>query len=113
MRHPLLPALSLLLVPAVWGTAHTATASADVAVRTFQFTPDTLRVRVGTAVTWTNQDETTHTVTAGTPDARSTAFNHVLEAKGATATLTVTKPGTITYFCDRHQFMRGALTVTP
>jgi plastocyanin len=83
-----------------------------VDLKTFQFTPDTLRVSVGTTVRWTNQDEIDHTVTAGSPSERDAAFNATLAKKGATAERTFDKAGTFTYFCDRHQFMRGTITVT-
>lgn len=85
---------------------------ARVDLKTFQFTPDTLRVRVGTTVRWTNQDDIEHTVTAGSPSERDASFDTVLKAKGATAERTFDRTGTFTYFCDRHQFMRGTITVT-
>ncbi|MGQ0643505.1 MAG: cupredoxin domain-containing protein [Gemmatimonadaceae bacterium] len=83
-----------------------------VEVRMFQFAPDTLRVNIGTKVVWTNQDEIEHTVTAGTVAERDAAFNAVLKTKGAAAVRTFDTLGTVTYFCDRHQFMRGSITVT-
>ena len=83
-----------------------------VEVRTFQFAPDTLRVSVGTTVRWTNQDDIEHTVTAGSPSERDAAFNATLANKGATAEKQFDRTGTFTYFCDRHQFMRGTITVT-
>ncbi|HEY7567629.1 MAG TPA: plastocyanin/azurin family copper-binding protein [Gemmatimonadaceae bacterium] len=85
---------------------------ARVDLKTFQFTPDTLRVRVGTTVRWTNQDDIEHTVTGGSPSERDAAFNATLAKKGATAERTFDRAGTFTYFCDRHQFMRGTITVT-
>ena len=81
-------------------------------VKTFQFTPDTLRVSVGTTVQWVNQDEIEHTVTAGSATERDTSFNTTLAKKGATAERKFERSGTFTYFCDRHQFMRGTITVT-
>ena len=85
---------------------------ARVDLKTFQFAPDTLHVSVGTTVRWMNQDEIEHTVTAGSPSQRDAAFNATLAKKGATAERTFDKAGTFTYFCDRHQFMRGTITVT-
>ena len=83
-----------------------------VAIQTFQFAPDTLRVAAGTKVIWTNQDDIEHTVTAGTPPKRGAAFDAVLKTKGSTIERTFERPGTFTYFCDRHQFMRGTITIT-
>jgi plastocyanin len=88
------------------------TPSKGVDVRTFQFAPDTLRISVGTKVVWTNQDDIEHTITAGTPSERDAAFDQVLKAKGSSAERTFDRAGTFTYFCDRHQFMRGSITIT-
>lgn len=84
----------------------------SVEIRTFQFSPDTVRISVGTKVVWTNQDEIEHTVTAGTPSERDAKFDKVLKTRGATAERTFDRVGTFTYFCDRHQFMRGTITIT-
>jgi len=46
-------------------------ADVTVSIRTFQFAPDTLHVKVGTKVVWMNGDEVEHTITSGTPDAPS------------------------------------------
>ena len=84
----------------------------EVEIRTFQFAPDTVKVTVGMAVTWINRDEIEHTVTTGTPDGRDGMMHVVLRAKGDSVSRTFERAGTWTYFCDRHQFMRGVITVT-
>jgi plastocyanin len=83
-----------------------------VELRTFQFAPGTLRVSLGSKVVWINEDEIEHTVSAGTPSERDPAFNAVLSGKGKTTERTFDRPGTFTFFCDRHQFMRGTITIT-
>src|SRR5687767_1950224 len=55
------------------GTAPTGGQSA-VAVQLFQFQPSPLQVSSGTAITWTNRDETVHTVTSGAPGAADGRF---------------------------------------
>ena len=75
MRTPMLSATALafcaLVVSSLRGNAPdargSARADATVAIRTFQFAPDTLRVKAGTRVVWTNADEIEHTITSGTP----------------------------------------------
>lgn len=84
---------------------------AAVVVRTFQFNPSPTMVPVGTRVTWTNQDDTEHTVTSGTPDARDGRIDGVMRGKDATFTFTVLEPGTYAYFCSRHDSMRGEVRV--
>lgn len=84
---------------------------AVVTIRTFQFTPTPLEVRVGTQVTWTNQDDIGHTVTSGSPESRDSRFDSRLDGIGATGSVTFTQPGTSDYFCNRHQSMRGQVRV--
>ena len=104
--------VTLISVVALNQGTPASTEPVQVDVKTFQFAPDTLRVSVGTTVRWTNQDDIEHTVTAGSPSERDASFNAPLAKKGATAERTFDRTGTFTYFCDRHQFMRGTITVT-
>lgn len=106
MRRLLL--LAAFLAPCV-AESQTVT---RVDVRTFQFAPDTLRLTVGSTVVWTNRDDIAHTVSAGTPAEPAPAFATALEAQGATARHTFDRSGTFSYFCERHQFMRGTIIVT-
>jgi plastocyanin len=101
------------LVSIVYLTGAGAGPEAAVELRTFQFAPDTARVPAGTTVRWTNRDQIEHTVSGGTPDARLAGWHLVLGTSGASLTRTFDRPGTYTYFCDRHQFMRGTVIVTP
>jgi plastocyanin len=81
-----------------------------VAIKNFAFAPRTLTVKVGTSVTWTNQDSDAHTVTStgsGGP-LKSKAMNN-----GDTYKYTFTQPGTYTYLCTIHPFMTATVTVTP
>jgi plastocyanin len=88
-----------------------AAPDAAVNIQTFQFQPGDLAVRAGTRVTWTNQDDIEHTVTSGTPERRDGRFDAPLRAKGTKVSQTFGQPGTYTYFCDRHQSMRGQIRV--
>jgi plastocyanin len=80
----------------------------DVAIENFAFAPANLSVQTGDAVTWTNMDNVSHTVTAD-----NDAFDSGALGAGATFQLTAGPPGTYTYFCQIHPFMKGTLTVTP
>jgi plastocyanin len=88
-------------------------AAGAVTVEGFSFKPQTLEVKVGAKVTWTNNDDVTHTATSGTPDQRTNEFNQTLQGKGAKFEFTFSKAGKFTYFCARHNSMRGEITVTP
>ena len=79
-----------------------------VAVANFAYAPPSLSVRTGDTVTWTNMDDISHTVSADNDAFDSGVFGH-----GMTFQLTAGAPGTYTYFCRIHPFMKGTLTVTP
>ena len=88
-----------------------ATASApegprDVTVKDFKFTPAALTVKVGTTVTFANQDGQAHTATAddGSFDAGSIAA-------GADAAHTFDRAGTFAYHCSFHPFMKATISV--
>ena len=74
------------------------------------FTPDLIKVKLGTnaTVTWINQDGVDHTVTSETG-----AFNSGTLAPGAEFSYTFTAPGNYTYGCEFHPFMRGTVVVLP
>jgi plastocyanin len=75
-------------------------------VRNFHYSPNPLQVRVGTKVTVTNDDATTHTLTA-----KDGAFDTGELAGGAHTTITLSKAGTYEYFCQIHNYMTGTITV--
>ena len=86
--------------------------NATISIKTFQFAPDTLRVKAGVRVVWTNTDDIEHTITSGTPDDTTGPFHGVVATSGATYTAMLNEPGTFRYFCDRHRFMNGTVIVT-
>ncbi len=86
---------------------------AAVAVQLFQFKPSPLEVKVGARVTWTNSDDIVHTVTSGAPENRDGRFDGRLSGVGTTYSVEFTQPGTYSYFCARHQSMRGEIRINP
>ena len=76
------------------------------AIKDFAFSPKTVTVKVGGAVTWTNQDGTTHSVKSDD----GSFVSHDLE-QGQTYTATFAKAGTFTYACGIHPFMTGTVVV--
>ncbi len=104
--------LGIVLVGALGITAlGPAASSPEVEVRLFRFRPAGLEVHPGTRVQWTNRDDITHTITAGTPQAPQAAFRLVLEGRGVAAGGTFTERGVYPYFCERHHHMRGEIRV--
>ena len=91
--------------------ASPARAQDGVTVQIFQFRPGEIEVKAGAPLTWTNQDDITHTVTSGTPGQRDGHSELPLEGRGATGTVRLERPGVYPYFCSRHQSMRGEIRV--
>ena len=80
-----------------------------VAIQNFAFAPQTLTVKVGTKVTWTNNDSATHDVAStdgpGT-DANTTGlFTSGPMGSGESYSFTFKKAGTYTYECTIHAAM--------
>jgi plastocyanin len=73
------------------------------------FVPSRLNIHTGNAVTWTNDDTVSHTITSAT-------FNGMLWPQGSTQgpstyTHTFDKSGTFSYFCQIHPYMTGVAFV--
>ncbi len=77
-----------------------------VAIRSYAFHPASLTVAAGTKVTFTNDDSTAHTATA-----RAGGFDTGSLAANASRTITLSKPGTYSYYCQFHAFMTATITV--
>ncbi|HXW94100.1 MAG TPA: plastocyanin/azurin family copper-binding protein [Nitrososphaerales archaeon] len=71
----------------------------------------TLVIGVNNTVTWTNNDAAPHTVTAVSVPSGAAKFNSGNMNPGATFTYTFTLPGTYSYDCTYHYWMRGTVTV--
>lgn len=78
----------------------------QVTIADFAFSPATLTIPSGTTVTWTNRDDTVHTVT----DVDRAFSSQGLET-GDTYSRTFTAPGTYKYFCALHPRMTAIVIV--
>jgi plastocyanin len=81
---------------------------AKVTISGFAFDPNSITIKVGESVTWTNQDSAGHTVTADDNSWTSPTFK-----KGETFTQKFTTAGTFTYHCSIHPTMKGTVIVQP
>jgi len=81
-----------------------------ISIKQYMFSPMSTTVKVGTKVTWTNEDAVAHTVTAdqkqpGAPDSMNIAQH-------GSYSFTFTKAGTFKYHCLPHPYMHGTVIVT-
>ncbi len=87
----------------------------SVSIKNIAYNPNALTVKVGTTVTWKNDETngTPHTVTSGTPGTPSGAFDSGTLNPGQTYQFTFNTAGTFSYFCRIHgAAMLGTITVT-
>jgi plastocyanin len=78
-----------------------------LAIKNFAFKPPTITVAAGTKLTFTNDDKTAHTATS----TATGAFDTGTINPGHSATVVLKKPGTYTYYCQFHAFMRATVIV--
>lgn len=99
-----MPGMSMSPAPPA-GAAVTTT---SVDIKEFAFGPQSITVKVGATVTWTNDDQDPHTVTSqsGNGPLKSQTLNN-----GDTFKYTFTKAGTFDYLCTIHPFMTGSVVV--
>jgi len=78
-----------------------------IEIKDFAFSPQTITVKSGEKITWTNRDEEPHTVVSVEKQfKKSSALD-----TDQTFTITAGAPGTYTYFCSVHPKMTGTIVV--
>ncbi len=76
------------------------------------FLPNSLEIRVGDTVSWSNDDTAAHTVTSGNiSDGHDGMFDSSLFMSGSTFEFTFDKAGKYDYFCMVHPWMIGKIIV--
>lgn len=97
-------------------TEECSEAECHVSMAGSTFTPDTLKIRLGTTVVWTNMDKMIHTVTNIFPkDGKDSRFDSGLSSPiggGEKWEHKFDTAGTFDYFCQIHPRMAGQIIVT-
>jgi len=88
------------------GSANNSGSGNNVSIKNFAFSVSSLSVNSGVTVTWTNNDATTHTVTAD-----DNSFDSGDIAPGKTFSKTFNSAGTFNYHCKIHPGMTAAVVV--
>ncbi|OGI16584.1 MAG: hypothetical protein A3J63_01910 [Candidatus Moranbacteria bacterium RIFCSPHIGHO2_02_FULL_40_12b] len=76
----------------------------SVTIQNFAFSPAELKIKVGTTVTWTNNDSVSHSI-------KSAAFNSAVLANGDSFQFKLDKAGIYDYQCGIHPSMQGKIIV--
>jgi plastocyanin len=101
-----MPPAAPAAVPAAPAAPAAPAPASAVKIAGFAFGPANLTVARGQTITWTNGDAVAHTITS---DAKVWDSGPVVP--GASFSVTLTEPGTYTYFCAIHPSMRGTVVV--
>jgi len=80
--------------------------SAQIVIKDFMFAPDSLTIKAGTMVTWSNKDDEPHSVVSDTGLFRSGAKD-----TDETFSFRFDKPGTYHFTCSIHPKMVGTIIV--
>jgi plastocyanin len=83
-------------------------ASNSVGIGNSSFSPSSITIKAGTTVTWTNNVEALHTVTAD-----DGSFNSGDLTYYKTYSRTFSAAGTFPYHCAHHANMKGTVVVNP
>lgn len=81
-----------------------------VTISDFKYQPQTLKVKKGSIVTWTNQDDVAHDVVSDSDSPKRGLASELL-SKGESYSFTFTEVGTYTYHCRPHPYMTGTVEV--
>ncbi len=81
--------------------------SASVAISSYAYHPVSITVAKGAKITFSNRDQTAHTATS----TQAGAFDTGTLNSGASKAVTFTKPGTYSYYCQFHAFMKATVIV--
>jgi plastocyanin len=111
VTHLLLPAVAVLAVTAIAAGCGATDSSVPVATtavsmaKSYRFAPNAIEIKAGQTVTWTNNDNFTHTVKVDGQD------DHKV-GRGDSVSIKFDKPGTYNYVCTLHSHdMHGTVVV--
>jgi plastocyanin len=101
-------AIALLLTGSPNATANDqpSSANAEIQIENFSFGPQTVTVPVGATVTWTNRDDTPHTVVS-----TDGVFKSKVRDTDEKFSYTFTTAGAYPYYCSVHPKMTGQIIV--
>jgi plastocyanin len=114
VRRPIAAAFGAVLALGATGAVGqqlVAAKSVEVDIVNFAFTPKTLTVARGTAVTWDNKDEEPHNIVDVPGGGKPRVFRSQAVDGGEKFSFTFNDPGTYKYICSIHPHMEGTVVV--
>jgi plastocyanin len=92
--------------PAAAAAAPVSGKAVTTLIKGMAFPQAHIEIAVGTTITWKNEDQVSHTVSA-----TDTSFDSGMIDAGRSWSHTFDQPGTYTYYCTPHPFMKGTVVV--
>lgn len=86
-----------------------AAGNETIEISNFAYSPASVTVKVGTTITFTNEESVEHTATSNTEG----LFDTGTLGMGQSVRLKMNKVGTFSFHCSFHAFMRGTIKVVP
>jgi plastocyanin len=83
-----------------------STPAVTVAIQNFAFVPDTVTIKAGSSVTWTNKDTAPHTATS-----LNSVFDSGTLSTNSTFNFVFPTAGTYSYHCLVHSMMKTAVVI--
>lgn len=83
----------------------------EVFIQDFSFSPKTLTIKKGTTIKWTNKDDAHHDVKPDSDYGMAFTSSKLL-ATGESYSFTFNTPGTYSYHCTPHPYMKATIKVT-
>ena len=80
--------------------------AATITIKSFKYSPTPLKVKAGSSITVRNEDGTDHTLTADDDKAFDT-----MSFQGEKTITAPSEPGTYSYHCHIHDYMKGVIQV--
>jgi amicyanin len=105
--HPSSTAMTMPSSSPSSATSSSAVSTDAVTIDNYAFSPASIKVTVGTTVTWTNQDPVDHTVTVDNGNGPMS----MLISRGQSFSYTFGKAGTYSYHCTPHPYMKATVLV--
>jgi plastocyanin len=87
-----------------------AGAGVTVTIKDFAFGPKKVTIKAGQKVTFKNDDTAPHEPSEGTPGKKGPTFD-VPTASGESDSTPALQPGTYSYYCALHEYMKGEIIV--